>query len=58
MTWIILSLFACGDAIEGDPCASDEDCGDLICHFHDDDAEEGVCEAEDAHDDDDHDTGE
>lgn len=56
MTWIILSLLACGEAVEGDPCASDDDCGDMICHFHDDDAEEGVCEEEDAHDD--HDTGE
>ena len=37
-------LTACGPKL-GDPCTTDADCGDLVCHIHEGEAE-GECDAE------------
>ncbi len=55
LTIATLTLVACGSKAEiGDPCTTDEDCGDLECHLHDGESE-GFCDTEDhedAHDED------
>lgn len=55
---LALTLAACGAAGQaGDPCETTEDCADgLTCHEHEEDGEK-VCEAEDAHDEHGHDSG-
>ena len=49
---VVPFLFACGGAekaADGEACTSNDDCASAHCHIEAD-AEEGVCEAEEGHD--------
>ena len=53
---ILPFLFACGGAekaADGEACSANDDCESAHCHIEAD-ATEGVCEAEDEHEDGDH----